>query len=241
MNSSENTTVTGSESQIDTLVARFGRQGVFARKLQDRIAYHSAQVNEIAAQHLELIKDMKDGEPLAHPPAMISTLTGNIVSSDDLRQSDYWVDNMISPVRFSEALAKIISKPSVSRDSALIDSLLEIGPHTALRRPVRDILGSLKQKRKVTYDSIPIRNRSASLSILEAIGRLHFSGYFVNIAQVNRSLAKKLEVLLTLTDLPEYPPDHSQVYCHTTRKASRLNLLGTPNAEWNAYIGTILD
>lgn len=100
INSPENVTVTGSEIQIDVLISFLSKGPTFVRKLQVDVAYHSEQMTEIASQYLMLIEDVKAGEPLLRPPAIISSLTGNRVSVNELRRADYWVRNMISPVRY---------------------------------------------------------------------------------------------------------------------------------------------
>ena len=74
-----------------------------------------------------------------------------------------------------------------------------------------------------------------------ATGRLYCLGYPVKVANVNRTEATKATNRMALTDLPEYPFDHSQAYWHESRinkelrlrKHPRLDLLGTQSLDWN--------
>lgn len=51
--------------------------------------------------------------------------------------------------------------------------VLEIGPHSALQTPVKDILKSMEGGPTVAYNSLLRRNVSAVVSSFAAIGRLH--------------------------------------------------------------------
>lgn len=244
INSPTNVTITGPEIQIDALISLLSKGPTFVRKLQVDVAYHSEQMNEIAFQYLLLIEDVKAGEPPPRTPGMVSSLTGNRVSVDELQRADYWVRNMISPVRFSEALTKTCLNSDLGDNTTiLINNLLEIGPHSALQGPVRDTLKFLASDKGISYDSLLVRKTSALDTTLKAIGRLFCAGAPVNLTRANQSGIKPLSHPSVLTDLPEYPFNHSQSYWHESRLSRnyrfrdkpRLDLLGTPVPDWNPF------
>lgn len=251
INSQKNVTVSGKEAQIDALKSLLGDR-VFTRKLQVDVAYHSPQMNDIAAEYLMSIDDLETGESQKGRPVMISSVTGRRISTDELCRSEYWVKNMVSQVKFSEALIEMSSqstkKPTkklgrAHRNAILIYDILEVGPHSALQAAIRESLKKVTRGNDISYNSVLVRRISALDTMLHIAGHLHCLGYSVNLAEINRGEEKKWKAhsLMTLTNLPEYPFDHSQTFWHEgrlskdfrLRKNPRLDLLGTPAQDWN--------
>lgn len=247
VNSPNNVTVSGDSDQIDALKSITTAKGIFATKLQVDVAYHSPHMDFIAGKYRALIGDLQSYNSFSGTPRpiMISSLTGKVVGVKELQLADYWVENMTSPVRFSEAVETLCAHSGriprkidgSHRQLVSVQTLLEIGPHSALRGPIRDILRSMK--RSVNYDSALMRHSSATSTVLSAVGRLYCTGFQVKLEAVNRPEPKtKVAVLV---DLPEYPFDHSQEYWDESRitkgfrlqSHARLDLLGKRVADWN--------
>lgn len=248
INSHKNVTISGDADQIDSLKSVLDREQVFARKLNVGVAYHSYHMEAIAAGYGELIQDLEKEPPLSNSTRMISSVTGDIVTAEDLCSSQYWITNMISPVRFSDGLEKLCYRSTGKIQKKLdcshrnyfqIDTLLEIGPHSALQRPVLDILDRLSGPLKQTYNCILHRHQASLHSSLQAIGQLYCLGYPVNLNKVN--VVDKMKPLLALPNLPEYPFDHSQEFWLESRiskrfrlsKQAKLDLLGKPGLDSN--------
>lgn len=249
VNSPANVTLSGDEVQIDTLKLLLEKDLVFARKLQVDVAYHSPQMDQIASEYLQSIKGLQPGDHVDNF-TMISTVTGRRLYLDEMQQSEYWVRNMTSQVKFSSALTQIFSSSAKklkikaearSRGIPIINDILEVGPHSALQGPIKDTLKALG-RRDMSYRSILIRRASAVQTLLDAAGHLRCSGYAVDLSQVNRPGKKPDDCPATLADLPEYPFDHSRSYWHESRlskegyrlrKHPRLDLLGTSVPDWN--------
>jgi acyl transferase domain-containing protein len=252
-NSPKSLTVSGDKIQIEILEKMLHEQQIFARRLQVGVAYHSKHMSEISEEYLQLIKGLEPGENYgSRRPIMVSSVTGQIVNPEQLRKGEYWVKNMVSPVDFSTALSLICSKARLApldkideeRDKMfLIHDLIEIGPHSALRAPVRDILQSIGQESNLEYNSILTRGVTATETALRLVGYLHSAGYPVDISEVNMVRQDASQSPKVLVDLPEYPFDHSKIYwseprlskAFRFRKHPRLDLLGTPVPDWNAY------
>ncbi|KAL8724488.1 MAG: hypothetical protein Q9166_007922 [cf. Caloplaca sp. 2 TL-2023] len=248
VNSSNNVTLSGDEASIDFLKVKLDADGIFARKLMVNVAYHSPQMNEIAVEYLEAIQHLQEGEQPANSPIMVSSVTGDRVTPADLRKSEYWVRNMVSTVRFSEAVSKLTLRPVASgkklgvirQKSIAVHQLLEIGPHCALRAPVRTILNEAERGKNISYDALLTRSRSALQTTLEAMGRLYCLGYSVSFQDLNHP-DRDMRELQSLADLPEYPFDHSERYWYESRisrgfshrKHPRSDLLGTAVDDWN--------
>ena len=243
INSPNNVTVTGLRTQVDALILLLEKASISVRKLRINVAYHSTEMEVIVDEYQSLIKDIEAGVLTEEPPIMISSLTGSQISTEELLSHEYWSKNMLSPVRFSEALSRLCSNGIFDNvDCASIDTLIEIGPHAALKGPVREVLRAEKKGSQISYNSVLVRNKPAVETTLYAIGLLHCSGCTtINLGNVNQSGANIKDRPMTLTNLPEYPFDHSRVYWHESRlskeyrlrKNPRLDLLGTPSSDSN--------
>lgn len=160
------------------------RNNIFARKLPVNVAYHSSYMEEIAAEYSSLIKDISPRSGLSlskarcYTPAVFSSVVGARVSPESLSQSKYWVTNLVSKVKFSDALSNMSSylvghRPNQKTGKNL---LIEIGPTAALQRPIKDSIDKIKEANDIEYDSILKRNVSGLISCLAFIGRLRCSG-----------------------------------------------------------------
>lgn len=246
INSTKNVTISGPDSHLDALKLRLDDEEIFARKLMIPIGYHSPQMNEIALEYLEHIKDLEPSRP-SSKTVMMSSVTCEITSAKDLCTGDYWVQNMVSPVNFLEAM-RLCFRSSSSGIAKKLDrshlnniftqAWVEIGPHAALQGPIRDILSSVDGTSEVRYTSALVRNRSALETVLEAAGQLHCQGFSVEIDKLNRISAFQP---LVLTDLPQYPFDHSVLFWEESRLSKEFrfrqhanhDLLGSQLSDWN--------
>ena len=253
INSPKNITVSGSDAQINYLVEILEEKFIFARKLKVDVAYHSPRMNAIASEYLALIDELENDDPPNRPVTYISSVTGKPLPAQELCCGEYWCKNMISPVRFAEALGQLQFRP-VKKSTKKLDGshnyiavahdLLEIGPHSALQSPIREVLSTKAKGNEVGYISMLRRHASALDTIFEMVGRLYCCGHSINVHRSNMvdgDSSDHCDRLVALTDLPDYPFDHSQTYWHESRtskgfrfrKSPRLDLLGTPVADWN--------
>ena len=253
INSPKNITVSGSDTQMDHLGEILEQKSIFTRKLKVEVAYHSPRMNAIASEYVELINELENDDPPTRPVTYISSVTGKPLPAEGLCCGEYWCKNLVSPVRFAEALGQIQFRP-VKKSTKKLDGshryiaaahdLLEIGPHSALQSVIREVLSKEVKGNEVGYISILKRHVSALNTISEMVGRLYCCGHIVNVHRSNMidgDSSDHCDRLVALTDLPEYPFDHSRTYWHESRtsrgfrfrKSPRLDLLGSPVADWN--------
>ena len=264
VNSPKNVTISGYIDQINLLKALLDRESVFARKLMVDVAYHSPHMNAVADEYRRLLEGMRISNPPdkdggAKAAVMVSSVTGKRIPPNELTNPDYWVSNLVSPVQFTAAVNHLFSatqrgairkKLDLSHKKHLhVDNLLEVGPHAALQGPIRDILTGLPgiAKRNIGYSSALVRKQDASVSLMEAMGRLCCAGHPVDLRRINEpsynpeSTERPKEK--TLTDLPGYPFDHSEGRrywlerrlgrAYRTHKQNKWDLLGKPVSDWN--------
>lgn len=239
INSPFNVTISGYESEIDSLKSYLDKDGIFAQKLKTGIAYHSPIMQAIAAEYLSYLGTLDPGIPSNEDVLMISSVTGQPISYTTTSDGQYWVDNLVSPVRLNDALQYLaVVAPKV--DNKQMSDYIEIGPHGALRRPICDTLGQVLGSKGYSYTSIMTRFDSPVKTVLNTAGRLFSRGYAVSITSANRQETQKRPAPF-LVNIPEYPFDHSQLYYYESRLSSewRLrksvagSLLGIPTTDWN--------
>ena len=247
-NSPKNVTISGPLNEIDHLKKILDEHNIFARKLQVENAYHSIYMNAIAGDYTRLVGNLESGRLVGNleQPPFYSSVTGSLASPKDLQTVEYWTKNLVCPVQFFQAVATMftdatpgVKKLGARKTSAPVTELLEIGPHGALRGPIREIIGELPQSNKINYETLLKRGSSAIQTSLFAAGRLYCRGHDVNIAKINEGKAKPQKSLLI--DLPSYPFNHSKSYWNESRlgkgyrfrKSPRHELLGAPVPDWD--------
>ena len=247
VNSPSNVTVSGDMLGINQLHEILMADSIFTRKLKVETAYHSHHMNIIAVAYLESLHDIETLPTIGPDIVMFSSVTGDIVKPTDLGPK-YWVNNMISTVRFSGAAQRLLTfspgtkKRRSRNDKSVVDILLEIGPHSTLEGPLRQILQSNEaQKSSIQYLSLLSRGRNAFKSMLDAAGRMFVKGYPVELLRVNNTRAEHSHLPAPIADLPSYPWNHSSRYWfeshisvgHRFRKHPRHDLFGAPTADYN--------
>ncbi|KAL4860796.1 hypothetical protein BDV12DRAFT_208828 [Aspergillus spectabilis] len=256
VNSPSSVTISGDEEQIQLMQRLVVEDALFARRLQVDVAYHSPHMQCIADEYARQMGQLELGRPLLGCATMISSVTTMPVNGvQELCDPNYWVKNLVSPVRFSQALGRLVSpgtgtvkklggghKAATGGHSYHVYDVLELGPHSALAGPIKQILktpGSATNE--VKYASCLTRNVSALETTMAAAGKLWCAGYPVKLTAVNHFEVSKVQRRMPLTDLPEYPFDHSQSYWlesrvsrdYRLRRHPHLDLLGTPSSDRN--------
>ncbi|KAI1081559.1 hypothetical protein F5B20DRAFT_588591 [Whalleya microplaca] len=242
INSSTNCTLSGDENAIDHLKQKLDDEQIFAQKLNTGIAYHSPAMRAIEYEYNASIGALSSSQP-DDMITMVSSVTGNLISHVELSQARYWVDNLVSPVRFLDAVAVLVqgsSKLEVAGNETVTD-IIEIGPHCALRRPIRDIVSDVQRKQQVRYTFSLDRNSSPISSILNLIGHLFSYGYPVSVIEANQQGPRSGNTTPFLVDCPKYPFDHSRKYWiesrlsrdYRLREHGPNDILGVPSHDWN--------
>jgi acyl transferase domain-containing protein len=136
-----------------------------------------------------------------------STVTG--VEKTSGFGPSYWVQNLVSKVRFSEALEKLCNaslRVPGAESGALkhtVHLFLELGPHSALAGPSRQTIAALgKDGFQHHYNSCIVRGQDAIASVLSVAGKVYEYGQKINMKKVvslNGSESRPV-----INDLPPY-------------------------------------
>ncbi|KAL2849620.1 hypothetical protein BJX68DRAFT_275890 [Aspergillus pseudodeflectus] len=235
VNSPSSVTVSGDVSGIDELQELLRQDAVFERKLKVGVAYHSSHMMTIASQYLDAISGIEPAEE-AEDRKMYSSVSGEHVEADELGAM-YWVQNLTNPVRFSDAVQSLvlpIDQSGQRQKKAAVDILVEIGPHSALGGPIKQILKEIGVK-DVDYKAVLSRNKDAVQTALQCAGALSVQGVPVEVKEINQYHAASV-ALTPLHDLPSYVWNHSRTFWaeprvnreYRMREHPRYSLVGAP-------------
>ncbi|CAG8395028.1 unnamed protein product [Penicillium salamii] len=244
-NSPSSVTISGDQSAIVQLEAEMKKDQKFARQLRVQTAYHSSHMNLVADDYKTAMGDIQHLSKSTNSVAMFSSVTGALIDLSELGTS-YWVQNMVQPVRFAEAMKSLLSYAPATRGRRRAtpveySAVVELGPHEALKGPVNQIVSDFNSKlaSTITYTSALRRGQDAQATALEAAGTLWSIGHAVDMAKVNHIDEEyKPKVLI---DLPTYPWNHDKGFWHESysskskrfQKYPRTDLLGAPVHDQN--------
>ncbi|KAL7948053.1 putative polyketide synthase [Trichoderma barbatum] len=177
-NSPNSITASGDEEDVDKLAAELESRSIFNRKLRVSVAYHSAHMQMVADDYKAAIKYM--AAKATTGVEFYSSLMGNKLDSTSCLGPSYWVDNLTKPVLFSPALKELFfgGKPDV---------IIEVGPHSALEGPIKQILKNISPQAAMGVKYLPclIRNQHATSTVLDCAGSLFVKGHPIDLRKIN--------------------------------------------------------
>jgi NADPH:quinone reductase-like Zn-dependent oxidoreductase/malonyl CoA-acyl carrier protein transacylase/ubiquinone/menaquinone biosynthesis C-methylase UbiE len=275
INSPSSLTVSGDKLAVETLQTMLKDQPVFSRWLEVDVAYHSPHMNKVADEYRNLLNNVQVQKPeeveehrkVCSIPKFFSSVTGTLFSADELN-GDYWVSNLLRQVRFSESLKTLCfetgaghvgparTKRVKAAQKASVDCLIEIGPHSALSGPIKQIIraDTKLSSADISYISLLTRNANSVTTAMGAAAALASLNYPVNFEAINRPhMASHRHKPNLLVDIPPYSWNHTRTYwaeprlskMYRNRLTSRYDLIGAPEnmacpfePRWRNYIRT---
>ncbi|KAL8734235.1 MAG: hypothetical protein Q9181_003294 [Wetmoreana brouardii] len=237
INSPGSITVSGDETEINRLDRAAKEVHLFSRRLQTEVAYHSHHMLLVADYYRSCIGEIAPRS--ATKVGFHSSLFGLKANACSLG-TEYWVNNLTSPVLFSNALESLCSSAANLEEHP--DILLEIGPHTALKGPVRETLFHMRSSMAAMPEYLPtlVRFEDSVATLFETAARLVMKGSRLNLSAVNFPTKDPRQPTI-LTDLETYAWDHTKRHWHESRIAqeyrlrqgARSDILGFPAEDSN--------
>ena len=233
-NSPTSLTISGKKLALEAMAEELKAAGHFARLLQVDLAYHTELMSVIAEEYDKLLSRDNRFNLLGGScdVTMFSSVTG--LKKEGTTDAQYWKSNMVSPVRFGEALKELVTKDTPTM-------IIEVGPSGALSGPVSQVLKSVPTGGDILYCAAWARGAAAGKSLFDVAGRLFVTGAPINMSVVNQYNTTKVR---TIIDLPNYSWNHSVKYWHENaaskdwrnKKFVNHDLLGSkiPGTTWEA-------
>jgi acyl transferase domain-containing protein len=233
INSPESTTLSGDTTAVVRLAEILKAKGEFNRLLRTGgMAYHSHHMQPLGQDYCARLTEgldhirkvgLSDSSQRYPRVAWVSSVHPHKTLDPEKLDASYWQMNLASPVRFSEAVSRMVEPQGV-------DVMLEVGPHAALKGPVGQIVRSLGKS--IPYVSALERNKDARRTTLTLAGTLFALGASIDLVAVNAvdELRGKEWVLVhgcTAIDLPPYRYRYGPIVYNESRVSKEYRLRST--------------
>ncbi|MGW0608279.1 acyltransferase domain-containing protein, partial [Streptomyces sp. NPDC002640] len=185
--------VSGAADAVAQVASQLTEQGVRTRELVVSHAFHSPLMDPMLAEFRTVAEGVTFHTPVI---TLVSTLTGEVASAQELASPDYWVSHARGAVRFHDAV-RALQGLGVSR-------FVEIGPDATLTALTRTALGD----DAVCVPSVR-KDRAEDLAVLQALGLVGDEAG-VDWRAVYGPNAR-------IVDLPTYPFQRERYWLETVR------------------------
>lgn len=163
INGRQSTVISGDTNAVAEIERNLTADGVFSRRLAVSYAYHSPLVEPMLDEWERVVSTLK----FSHLKlGLVSTLTGEIATYDEVCRPEYWRSHLREPVRFAAGVDRLIAENC--------SAFLEVGPSPVLLGMARQHLA----EKADPYAWLPSlrRERSPREQMLESLGELYERG-----------------------------------------------------------------
>ncbi|WP_343969136.1 SDR family NAD(P)-dependent oxidoreductase, partial [Streptosporangium amethystogenes] len=201
VNGPSSVVVSGVEEAVLEVAAALEERGVRAKRLRVSHAFHSPLMEPMLESFRALASRLTYGPPRI---PIVSTLTGEVASAEQVCSPDYWVDQVRGTVRFADGVRALHARG--------VRTYLELGPDGVLTAMAA---GTLDADRDVDeYDTgvvlVPMLrgDRDERMAVMTALAELHVHGVPVDWRTVLPGGRR--------VDLPTYPFEHQRFWPEST-------------------------
>ncbi|WP_343961228.1 type I polyketide synthase, partial [Streptosporangium amethystogenes] len=158
--------VAGEEDAVLEIAARLAAGGRRTRRLQVSHAFHSPRMDAVLDDFGRVARGLSYAPP--EIPVM-SNVTGEPATAEQLCSPDYWVEHIRRPVRFGDGVRRLAEQGVVT--------FLELGPDAVLTAIAADCLADHPGAQTVP---VARRDRDEEQALTAAVARLHLRGVAVD-------------------------------------------------------------
>ncbi|CAC22144.1 thioester reductase domain-containing protein [Streptomyces coelicolor] len=207
INSPTSLVISGNQTAAQHIATQLQAQGRKTKTLTVSHAFHSPHMDGMLHDFHHTATQLTYHEPTI---PIVSTLTGNLATHNDLRTPTYWTDQLRNTVRYTQAIHTL--------HTAGVTTYTEIGPDATLT--------PLTQQTLDTTTAIPLlrHNQPETHTLLTAISRLHNRGIPINWKNLFTTTPAKH------TPLPTYAFQHERFWVETSGVAADASDLGLESA-----------
>ncbi|KAI9164038.1 Reducing polyketide synthase DEP5 [Paramyrothecium foliicola] len=224
-NSPAGVTLSGDADALESVKAKLDAESIFARMVKTNgKAYHSHHMAPVADQYERLVH-AGSSQIIADLPLetatnvkMVSSVTNSVLPQSTVLEPSYWSANLRSPVLFNQAVQTILT----SEEFADVDLLIEVGPHSAMAGPIKQIKSELKAE-KLDYLPTLLRGTDSATQLLKLAGELFLRNYPLDMQRVTmvEETSPTGKVLgtqgQTIVDLPPYQWNYTKPFWAESR------------------------
>jgi hybrid polyketide synthase/nonribosomal peptide synthetase ACE1 len=229
-NSFASVTLSGDTSSINWAKDVFDDEKKFARLLKVDKAYHSHHMMACSDSYRKSLAacKIKVLRPTRSSAAWISSVFGEDAADHrDILKDEYWVQNMVSPVMFSQALE------FAAAEKGPFDVVVECGPHPALKGPALQVLQEVLGE-SPPYTGVLSRGKNDKQAFAEGLGFLWqaLGDKVVDFLSFDKFLnGPGVRSPKLLPALPTYAWDHERIFWHESRQSASNRTKSDPTHE----------
>ena len=178
--------ISGAADAVAEIAGRFGK----STRLPVSHAFHSPLMDPMLEDFRHVVEGLSFGEPTI---PVVSNLTGELATAEQLRSPDYWVRHVREPVRFADGVRALV------REKA--SAFLELGPDGSLSAMVVELVPD-----QAVVVPLLRKKQPEEVASVAALARLHVHGVRLDwSAWFDGTGARAV-------DLPTYAFDHQRFW-----------------------------
>ena len=162
--------VSGPTEAVERMEQRLAEKELDGRRLHTSHAMHSAMIEPMLQPFREALEQVKLSPPQS---AIVSALTGKLLSAEEACAPDYWLNHLRRTVRFGAALGEALKREPES-------VLLEIGPGQTLSALAQQQGNGAGQRPVVSSLRHPSDQQSDRAYLLNTLARLWVAGVTID-------------------------------------------------------------
>lgn len=203
VNGPKNTVVSGEKNTVKKVMNLFEGKGIMTTQLSVSQAFHSKLVEPVVNDFKTVLSQVEFGVPKI---PIVSNVTGEFVSSNEICTIDYWSDHLVKPVLFMGGMKKLYERG--------IRVCIEVGPQPVLCNMAKRFIPD----KEMSWLPTMKKEEDNDKTISKSIASLYVLGW-----DFNASLYKGKKIAL-----PAYPLEQKPF--NMEKKKSLVS-----KKEWNAY------
>ncbi|MEV1043429.1 type I polyketide synthase, partial [Streptomyces sp. NPDC050204] len=170
LNGPLSTVISGDEPEVLRIAAHFEGEGRKTKRLRVSHAFHSPRMDAM----LDDFRAVAEGLTFNAPQlSIVSDVTGEVLSAEEIQDPEYWVRHVREAVRFLDGIRTL--------ESAGVTAFLELGPDGVLSAMAQDCLtDTTVDPEKFGFVPALRKDRDEPQALLTALAELHVRGTAVD-------------------------------------------------------------
>ncbi|MFJ7338571.1 SDR family NAD(P)-dependent oxidoreductase [Streptomyces sp. NPDC101116] len=198
--------ISGDETAVVEVLEHWREQGRKVHQLRVSHAFHSPRMEPMLDEFRTIAAGLTYGTPSI---PVVSNLTGQLATPEDIGSPEYWVRHVRQAVRFADGIAYLAEQG--------VTSFIELGPDGTLSALAQEIASDSEE---ALFTPVLRKNRPEAETLTQTIATAHIHGAELNWDGVFASRGARR------VDLPTYAFQHQHYWLQATASSGDATGLG---------------
>ncbi|MFF3460396.1 SDR family NAD(P)-dependent oxidoreductase, partial [Streptomyces sp. NPDC002730] len=207
INGPSSVVISGDENTVVEVLEYWREQGRKVRQLRVSHAFHSPRMEPMLDEFRTIAASLTYSTPSI---PVVSNLTGQLATPEDLGTADYWVRHVRQAVRFADGITHLATQG--------VTTYLELGPDGTLSAMAQETLPDAHDD--MVFTPVLRKNRPEADTLTQAIAHAHVHGTELDWNGVYAGRGGQR------VELPTYAFQHEHYWLHATASSSDATSLG---------------